>query len=56
MISARPITCPFLGRRWRVRCHRCGIDLPGRYADRHDALAAGDEHLALRHERAGAQT
>lgn len=49
MITARPAFIPFLGRRWRTYCTRCHVDLPGRYTDRRDALAAGDDHLALRH-------
>lgn len=53
MISARATCIPFLGRRWRARCDRCDVDLPGRYTDKHDALAAGESHVGLRHVGAG---
>lgn len=49
MITARPITCPYLGRRWRVRCDRCAVDLPGRYPTRKDAEVGGATHVELRH-------
>lgn len=53
MISAHAVTCPFLGRRWKARCERCRIDLPGRYTSRGDAERAGVTHLELRHAGLG---
>lgn len=53
MITVHATCIPYLGRRWVAHCDRCAVDLPGRHTTRHDAQAAGDEHLALRHERAG---
>jgi hypothetical protein len=49
MISAHPITLPFLGRRWRAHCHRCRIDLPGRYSTVDQATDAGNNHATRWH-------
>lgn len=52
MIAARALFCAYLGRRWKPFCPRCHVDLPGRYADKKDALKACAAHVLQRHTTA----
>jgi hypothetical protein len=52
VIAARALFCAYLGRRWKPFCPRCRVDLPGRYADKKDALKACAAHVLQRHTAA----
>jgi hypothetical protein len=48
-VIVRPVTVPWLGRRWVAHCERCDVDLPGRFCERREAQGVGDCHVITRH-------